>query len=427
MKKAICSLLLLLAIGMGSYAQKLDKIKELNKSKKYDEAKTQIDQFLAIEKNAKDQDGWYTKAKIYSEIANEASFSSKYPDARMQAFEALKKYISMDEKKQYLLLQLDNYKPMMDIYQGYFKDGAAAYNSGNYKVAYPNFKNCLEAGAYMFDNKWSTVVLDTNVVLYAGISAEKADMKDEAASYYSKLGDAKVHGEGMDQIYKWLIVYYADKKDEPSVIKYIRLGEEVYPNDTFWASYELDYLREKSDKNALFAKYRELIAKYPDSTTYRFNYAVELYQDAYKAEADQRPANSDELIKEAQENFTKVLELKPDYAQPNLVLGQISYNQGVDLNAKAKAIKAPAGGKLTADQVKQKAALREEMMKKFDAAIPYFEKVDQLLNGQGKLKMDDKSALKDALDLLITIYNQKGDKDKEAAYTEKYNNVDKIH
>ena len=70
-------------------------------------------------------------------------------------------------------------------------------------------------------------------------------MKDDAATYYAKLADAKVHGEGMDQIYKWLVVYYADKKDEANMTKYIGLGKQVYPADGFWESYELDYLREK--------------------------------------------------------------------------------------------------------------------------------------------------------------------------------------
>jgi hypothetical protein len=53
--------------------------------------------------------------------------------------------------------------------------------------------------------------------------------------------------------------------------------------------------------------------------------------------------------------------------------------------------------------------------------------VDQDLGGKGKLKMEEKSALKDAYDLLITIYETKGVKDKAAAYTDKFNNVDKNH
>jgi len=42
--------------------------------------------------------------------------------------------------------------------------------------------------------------------------------------------------------------------------------------------------------------------------------------------------------------------------------------------------------------------------------------------------MDEKSTLKDAYDLLITIYEQKATtKDKADAYTTKFNNVDKDH
>jgi hypothetical protein len=53
--------------------------------------------------------------------------------------------------------------------------------------------------------------------------------------------------------------------------------------------------------------------------------------------------------------------------------------------------------------------------------------VDQLLGTQGKLKKADKVALRDAYDMLITIYESKKDKPKIDAWTDKYNNVDKVH
>jgi hypothetical protein len=54
--------------------------------------------------------------------------------------------------------------------------------------------------------------------------------------------------------------------------------------------------------------------------------------------------------------------------------------------------------------------------------------VDKDLGTKGKLKMDEKGALKDAYDLLITIYEQKSTaKDKVDLYTNKFNNVDKDH
>ncbi|ULQ53967.1 hypothetical protein [Flavihumibacter fluvii] len=427
MKKFLLTTLLASSI-LAVSAQSLEKAKDLLKSKKLGDAKTQIDQFLAVEKNAKNGEGWYTKAKIYSEIAQDAALAAANPNARWTAFEALKQYVTLDEKGQLVLMQLDNYKPIMDIYQGYFKAGAEEYNSNKFEPAFEDFKNCLAVSEYMTSKKWSTISLDTTVILYAGISAEKSNKRDEAAIYYGKLAEAKVTGEGMVEIYKWLVDhYYNQKKDEASANKYLALGKEVFPKDQFWAIYELDMARDKGDKAELYKKYEAVLAADPANTSVRYNYAVEMYQEAYKPDIAQRPANSAEMVVKVDENLKKVIAEKPDYAAAYLVLGQIQYNQGVDYNNQNKAIRPPQGGKLKPEELKKKEELRGLITQKFDAAIPYFEKVDEILGNKGKLKMDEKGYLKDAYDLLITIYDNKGNKEKLKVYEEKFNNVDKAH
>jgi tetratricopeptide (TPR) repeat protein len=425
MKKFLLTTLLA-ATGLSLFAQKLDKAKDLFNAKppKLAEAKTEIDNVLADPKNAKNSEAWYYKAKIYNAVSNDNALAASAPDARWTAFEALKKYTETDDKKE-ILLQIDQYKPIMDIYQNYYKVGAADFNANKHESAFNNFKNCLAVSEFMASKGWTTVKLDTSVVLYTGISAEKGGKKDDAAVYYAKLADAKVNGEGMVEIYKWLTDYYAKKSDAASAKKYLALGKEVYPKDPFWNGYELEML--KDDKKALFAKYEEIIAQTPNDTTALYNYAVELYLYSYNEDAAKRPANSAEYIGKASDNMKKVLALKPDYGNANLVLGQIAYNQGVDINNEMKAIKPPAGGKLKPEELKKKEDLRAAAMKKFDEAIPYFEKIDQLLGGMGKLKMEDKKNLKEAYDLLITIYDNKGNKEKLKFYEEKFNNVEKVH
>ncbi|MFD2524982.1 hypothetical protein ACFSQD_04125 [Flavihumibacter stibioxidans] len=427
MKKLLLTTMFASAV-LAVSAQKLDKIKDNLKSKKYTEAKAQIDQFLADEKNAKNLEGWYTKAKIYSEIAQDPTAAAATPNARWTAFETLKQYVAMDDKGQLLFLQLDNYKPIMDIYQGYFKAGADDYNANRFEPAYDNFKNCLTVSEYMAEKKWSNIALDTTVVLYAGISAEKSNKREDAAIYYGKLADAKVSGEGMVEIYKWLVDhFYNQKKDAATATKYLNLGKEVYPADSFWPAYELDMARDAGNKEELFKKYEAVLAGDPGNTSIRYNYAVEMYSEGYKPELAQRPANSAELIAKAEEQLKKVVAEKPDYAAAYLVLGQIQYNQGVDYNNQNKAIRPPAGGRLKPEELKKKEELRGLIAQKFDAAVPFFEKVDELLGAQGKLKMEDKGYLKDAYDLLITIYDNKQNKDKVKIYEEKFNNVDKTH
>ena len=134
-----------------------------------------------------------------------------------------------------------------------------------------------------------------------------------------------------------------------------------------------------------------------------------------------------ELTNRAIEKVSKAIELDANYPNSRMLLGQIYYNQAVDIINKNKTIKPSGKVKLTPAQLKQKEDLRQESAKKFDLAIENFAKIDELLGGQGKLKMEEKQLLKDSYDLLITMYEQKQNTDKATAYTEKFNNVDKVH
>jgi hypothetical protein len=149
---------------------------------------------------------------------------------------------------------------------------------------------------------------------------------------------------------------------------------------------------------------------------------LELYQYASDTSTGKRVTNSDELIKKAQDKLLMSYKLNPNYPQTSLVLGQISYNEGVEFQVLGKP-----KGNTNADELKKRQDYRAQSVKKFDEAIPYLEKVDQILGTQGKLKKADKVAVRDAYDMLITIYESKKDKPKIDSWTEKYNNVDKVH
>lgn len=420
MKRFLFSTVLALMVT-GLFAQKVEKAKELLKANKLTEAKTEIDNFLAQEKNQKVAEAYYVKAKIYNAISMDANLKTQMPDARMEAFNSLKKYTEIDDKM-LIALQIDGYKPVNEMYTGYYQDAANSFNAKEYEKAYAGFANAISVSSFMNQKGWIKMGLDTNSVLYAGVAAEKLNKMEDAAKYYGMLVEGKVKGEGFVEIYKWLANHYYEKKDMATAEKYLALGKEVYPADPFWASLTLDMARDKGDKKELFARYEETVTAYPDNHLYRYNYAVELYQEGYNTDLTKRPANSEELIKKAQDNIMQTVKIKPDYSRAQLFAGQIIYNQGVDILNKSKEIKGTKP-----EDVKKKADLKAEAVKKFDEAAPYFMQVDNLLGGQGKLKMEDKSDLKEAYDLLITIYDQKGLKDKVKEYEVKFNEVDKKH
>jgi len=451
---------LLAVIGFLSQAQKLEKAKDLLTRKKLTDAKTEIDGVMAIEKNKTVADAWYQKAKIYGAIAADSSLKSSVPDARGTALESMKQYLELESKekdaaKRNIQLTLDNNSPLIDLYTGYSKDAASFYNANNYNDAFVNFKSSLAVFDLLSSRGIIPIKLDTTTTLYAGISAEKAQKPDDAAIYYGKIAEAKAKGDGFVEIYKWLADYYRRKDDVTNAAKFSALGKEVYPSDQFWTGFDLDMAREKGNKDDLFKKYEQVIKENPDNYLFLFNYGVELYQTGYDPDASKRPSNSKDLIAKAIEVMTKTLEKKPDFANANMVLGQIFYNQGVEINNENKNIRPAGGVKLSPEQLKKKDDLRAETSKKFEQAVPYLTKVDELLDSQAKLKMEDKDNLKNALDLLIIIneekVNQLEQKKRQAEakkdvagvkqidgdikkiqesvtkYTDKYNNIDRKH
>ncbi len=425
MKKVLLTTLLAIA-GLGMMAQKLDKAKDLLDKKKYAEAKTEIDGVLADAKNQKTGEPWYYKGKIYAAVAADNALGAQTPDAHHQAMDAFKKYVEIDDK--HLLLVLENYKSIIDLYQYYFNTGAAQYKENKFADAFGNFKDCLAVSDYMTLKGWTNIKLDTTVILYTGITAEKAGKKDEAATYYGRLAEAKISGESNDQIYGWLVGFYAEKKDNTNAMKYLNLGREAFPQKSaFWDEYEMQMIRDSGDKKALFAQYEKILAKNPSDYLTLYNYSIELYQSAYNDTITLRPPNSAETIDKVEVNMKKVIELKPDYINGYLVLGKVIFNKANDISNESKKIRPQGNIKLKPDELKKKADLRDQATKKFDEAIPYFEKIDALLGSQGKLKGEDKRALKDTYDLLSAIYDYKGNKEKSNLYTDKLMNTEKVH
>jgi len=423
MKRMLLSLLMVVVIS-GLFAQSVDKAKDYLKANKLADAKAEIDKVLAMEKNEKNAEAWYTKVKIYNAIEANPQLKAQYPDALVQSLDALKKYVQYDDKKQISLLG-DGYKPINEIYQGLFQDGAANYNDKKYSEALLDFKGAINAITFMNKQGWIKQSMDSTATLYAGICAEKSDKRDEALGYYKTIVDSgitKIGENDMEEIYKWVSDYYVRKGDQVNAYKYTMIGKARYPNDIYFDEMALDILRKTGPKDSLFAMYESINRQYPDSSIYYFNYGLELYQYATDTSTGKRPPNSDEIIKKAQEKLKTSYKLNPNYAQTALVLGQISYNEGVEFQVLGKP-----KGNTNAAELKQRQDYRAMAVTRFDEAIPYLERVDKILGSQAKLKKADKVALRDSYDMLITIYESKKDKAKVDAWTDKYNNVDKVH
>jgi hypothetical protein len=247
----------------------------------------------------------------------------------------------------------------------------------------------------------------------------------EALSYFAKLADGNVGGPNNPEYvtpYRYLAKHYYDNKDEANMMKYISAGKKLYPKDDYLPLLELDYVREKGDKAALFAKYDEILAASPDNFDVTIDYATELFGETHVTEAAKRPADYDQRCVKIESLYKKAIELKPDSYEAKLSLGKHYYNMMLIKEEDAKAIKGTKP-----EDVKKKADINTEVIAAADKAIPYLEEVFKHYDTLGKLKVSERSNFKSSCSLLSYCYGKKKDTAKVSFYEKKYDEADKAH
>jgi hypothetical protein len=427
MKTIFLSFLLFLFFSIVS-AQDTKKVKSYLDANQLDKAKTEVDALLA--KNPNNPEALYYKSKVYGAIAGSDQFKSLAPNGREEAFDAFKKGVAADKDNKLMLIMIqDKYKPIFDLYSGYYDAGIKDFNSAAntknkvyYDSALNNFIKANEVGSYIYSKQWALSALDTPLVLNMGKAALNADKKDQALLYFKKLADSNAVGTKEDAAayelpYQWLSLYYRDAKDDANLLKYTSLGKKNFPKSDYYDAVLLDYYRTNKNYDALFKKYQEVVAQFPDSSKYHFNYANEVFNYVYNSDAGTKIANKDELLKTVDAELTQALKMSPEDVTSNWLYGQYLYNSGVDLRDKAIAIKGTKP-----EDVKAKADLNAQAKASYTKAIPYAEKA--LAGLETGYKKTERAHYKSVADLLQRIYQGLGQQDKVKLYEQKYDAAD---
>jgi len=413
MQRFLLSLLIILG-SSSLFAQSIEDIEAQVAKGEYDKAKTSVDAFLAKEKNAAKPDGWWYKGVIYNEIAKSEKYKSLAPEGRMDAFNAFKKYYELDPKA--IRATLEQHVRLFDIYNGYFDLGVAGFGASKFDDAYSNFKNALMVEEYIGSkgyeyNGFKFPAFDTTLIQNIALSAYRAKRDEDAVIYYKKIADQRIAGKDNVDIYQLLIEYYLKKNDQVNKEKYLALGRELYPADDRWYQMELEEVDAK-DKKALFAKYEELMPKYPDKFILSYNYAVELFNLTYAG--DIKPADYKEKQQKLEGVLMKTLAINKTYPEANVLMARHYYNVLYDLQDEMQAIK----GNTAADQ-KKKADMKTKMNGAADQLIMYSQTAYDLYGAKATLKAGEKGNYKVVAGYLSTAYDVKGDKAKADEYRKK--------
>jgi tetratricopeptide (TPR) repeat protein len=422
MKKSILAVLVLFLVQLAS-AQDVKKVKDLLAQNKTAEAKTAIDQMLGNPKNQKNAEAWYLKGKVYSAMTADPAQVATANENRATSLDAFKKASEIDKNMAVTLLTLDQYQPVYNLYTSGFQQGANEYNAEKYSEALTTFKSTGQVGDYIFGQGWGLYKLDTTLTYYSALASMNSKNTDDAVAYCSKLADANVGGgPEFATPYRYLAKHYYDKKDEANMMKYINAGKAQFPKDEYLPLLELDYVREKGDSKALFAKYDEILANNPSNYEVTIDYATELFAETHVTEASKRPADYDARCTKIEGLYKKAIELKPDSYEAKLSLGKHYYNVMLIKEEEANKLKGTKP-----EDVKKKADINADIAAQGDKAIPYLEEVFKHYDTMGKLKVSEKSNFKSSCSLLSYCYGKKKDTAKVSFYEKKYDEADKEH
>jgi tetratricopeptide (TPR) repeat protein len=432
MKKIVFPILFTCFVSF-SYGQTTKKAESYLEKGDIDKAKTEIDGVLT--KTPKDAEANYMKSKIYVKIAGDDKYKGLVQgDAREQAFEAFKKAdADSNDMKTQLIIIKDNYKPIFDLYTGYFEDGAKTFNEAaaaqsveKFTEAMNDFIKADKVGHYISTNKWAAIgEIDTTLVLNIGKAAINSKHDDIAKTYLLKLANAKISGtQGVADPtfvfpYQWLVLHYKDAGDEANMVKYANLGKEVFPHDDYADFVLIDYYRAKKDMPAVIARFKKLVDQNPDSLSYHFNFANDIFGYIYNSDEGTVIENKAELLKTLHTELDKAMALNPNDVNNNWLYAQYHYNNGIEARDSALKIRGTKP-----EDVKRKADVMALSMANFKEAVPYGVKAITILESD-KTK-DNKSKYKSITNLMQNIYQSMGDKAQLKVYGDKYDKADEI-
>jgi Tfp pilus assembly protein PilF len=413
--KALFIAIFILTVCRPVHAQPYEIAKKYYDKNDLAKAKEIVEEALDNPARTKDARLWFMKSRIYIGMAE--SQNNSHP-LYAQALEAIEKYYQYDTHHG-SLIKSEGLNPALMIYSGESRGGNNWYAKRYFREALDSYTGALDAFSHMKLQGLTTISMDTSAILYAGVSADRIHLSDTAAYYYQMIVNnhiININGNDMSDVYKWIPDYFLKKNMLDSSYKYLETGRIVFPNELYWYQKQLEICQKNGNAESILKKFSDITMHFPENYILFYNYGIALHQLADSKHAIDT-LQYDSLKDLAVVNFKKCLEIKPDFPNASLVLAQIHFNAGVDLQKQA-------GKVVITDSMTKKKSLeyRSQAEQKFNQAIPFCLNVENDFKSSKTFTKHDSTVLFDSYDLLLSIYKLQKDKTKMTVTYQKMGN-----
>lgn len=358
-----------------SYFEDFDKYNTLASLPK---AKEKIDLAAANESTKDKYKTWFYRGKIYlasfdqslkaemmksTETDNSKKLMAAYLTISMadldEALKSFQKEIELDDKK--------IYSPEAS---GKLRVIASDYSDKAYScLVNKSYADAVTFYEKAYEMKFKMNITDTAAVNNMAISSVKLKDYKKAEGYYTKLIEMKYKPE---KCYLSMIQMYYDAGDTAASRAAITKAVAAMPESYALLIEQINLFLKAGKSTQAVESINQALAKNPNNHELHLVLGQTYNKMAFPKDAagkeTARPANSNELIKKAEEEFTKAITIKPDYFVGLYSIGIFYNNLGADILKQAENIKDPKKVKAEEDRA-------DAIFKK---AIPILEKAHEL-------------------------------------------------
>ncbi len=343
----------------GLFAQKSAQVTAYNymKDKEFIKAYEYITKAEQNDKTANDAKTYFYKGSILLGMATSPDIEQRtfVEDALDKGIKSWNKSLKLDEKERYS----KKIRAQVGLQRAVLLDSAGSYyQEEKYEQSGQMFAFAAKLHE-IYDTPDSSAVFNTalayeNAAVSAQTEEKKAELYETAAEYYQKALEIPFEPE---TCVLSLVRVFSNTNQEEKKLAAIDQGLEMYPNNQGLILEKLNFFLTAQKYDEAAGYLTKAISNEPDNEILHFALGV-AYDNMGK-------------LAEAEKEYKKALELKPDYFDAAYNLGAMVYNAGVELNNQANELDFRTKG----DEID---ALNEKANVKFKEAIKLLESAHEL-------------------------------------------------
>ncbi|MFH1004215.1 MAG: tetratricopeptide repeat protein [Bacteroidota bacterium] len=307
---------------------------------------------------------WFYRGKIYLalfeyNLKSKTSYQNVSSAELDEALKSFQREIELDEKKNYTNIVNTDISSIVNHY------GEKAY----YSLINKNYHDAITFYEKLYEMKLKKNITDTIAINNMAFASVQIKDYKKAERYYNKLIELKYKPE---KYFLVMIQMYNDAGDTASARKIIVKAVTTFPDNYDLMIEQINLFLKNGKSESAIQNINKALEKNPNNHELHLVLGQTYNKMAFPRDANNKElpksANFSELVKKAEEEFNKALQLKPDYFVGLYSLGVFYNNMGANILKQSENVK----------NTKKVKAIEDKADALFFKAIPLLEKSHEL-------------------------------------------------